>query len=129
MAGVYALGGAFFAQRLLGSQAAKPYASDEYSLSPGIVQQLTWIAIAVLLLSLTTCVILTLRQSKNIKIPKGYAIHGIDVSYAQGQIDWHKVRAMRDKDVSITFAFIKATEGLLTCRSAARSARSAAFVP
>lgn len=64
MAGVYALGGAFFAQRLLGSQAAKPYASDEYSLSPGIVQQLTWIAIAVLLLSLTTCVILTLRQSK-----------------------------------------------------------------
>lgn len=50
----------------------------------------------------------------DIKIPKGYAIHGIDVSYAQGQIDWHKVRAMRDKDVSITFAFIKATEGLLT---------------
>lgn len=49
-----------------------------------------------------------------IKIPKNYAIHGIDVSYAQGQIDWHKVREMKDGDVSITFAFIKATEGLLT---------------
>lgn len=49
-----------------------------------------------------------------IKIPKGYAIHGIDVSYAQGQIDWHKVRAMKDDDVSVSFAFIKATEGLLT---------------
>ncbi|WP_407426845.1 glycoside hydrolase family 25 protein [Arcticibacter sp.] len=49
-----------------------------------------------------------------IKIPKGYVIHGIDVSYAQGQIDWHKVREMKDGDVEITFAFIKATEGLLT---------------
>lgn len=50
----------------------------------------------------------------DINIPKGYAIHGIDVSYAQGQVDWHKVRAMKDDDVSVTFAFIKATEGLLT---------------
>lgn len=50
----------------------------------------------------------------DIKIPKGYTIHGIDVSYAQGQIDWHKVREMKDDDVRITFAFIKATEGLLT---------------
>ncbi|MGV3704653.1 MAG: glycoside hydrolase family 25 protein [Arcticibacter sp.] len=49
-----------------------------------------------------------------IKIPKSYAIHGIDVSYAQGQIDWHKVREMKDEDVSISFAFIKATEGVLT---------------
>jgi lysozyme len=33
-------------------------------------------------------------------------IQGIDVSYWQGDIDWHKVR-----DAGIDFAFIKATEG------------------
>lgn len=64
MAGVYAMGGAFFAQRLLPSQDSKLDASGEYNLHASIVPQLTLIAIAVLLLSITTCVILTLRQSK-----------------------------------------------------------------
>ncbi|EOR93331.1 Lysozyme M1 precursor [Arcticibacter svalbardensis MN12-7] len=50
----------------------------------------------------------------DIRIPKKYSIHGIDVSYAQGKIDWQKVKSMKEGDVSITFAFIKATEGLLT---------------
>ncbi|RZK59852.1 MAG: glycoside hydrolase family 25 protein [Pedobacter sp.] len=53
-------------------------------------------------------------ESFNIKIPKKYTVHGIDVSYYQGKIDWTKVKAMEDDDVKITFAFIKATEGLLS---------------
>ncbi|HEY0243945.1 MAG TPA: glycoside hydrolase family 25 protein [Mucilaginibacter sp.] len=52
--------------------------------------------------------------SFNIRIPQKYSIHGIDVSYAQGKIDWQKVKAMEEDSVHISFAFIKATEGLLT---------------
>lgn len=52
-------------------------------------------------------------QSFNIRIPGDYTIHGIDVSYYQGKIDWQKVKAMKEDDVKISFAFIKATEGLL----------------
>lgn len=51
-------------------------------------------------------------NSFNIKIPKGYNIHGIDVSYYQGKIDWKQVKAMKDDDVQIKFAIIKATEGM-----------------
>lgn len=51
-------------------------------------------------------------SSFDIRIPKGYNIHGIDVSYYQGKIDWKKVKAMREDDVKVGFAFIKATEGL-----------------
>ncbi len=51
-------------------------------------------------------------NSFNIKIPKGHAIHGIDVSYYQGKIDWKQVKAMKEDDVAVKFAFIKATEGM-----------------
>ncbi|MDT3402205.1 glycoside hydrolase family 25 protein [Mucilaginibacter terrae] len=53
-------------------------------------------------------------KSFGIDIPMRYKIHGIDVSYAQGKIDWPKVRAMEEDSVRIKFAFMKATEGLLT---------------
>lgn len=53
-------------------------------------------------------------ESYQIKIPKRYSIHGIDVSYYQGNIDWQKVKAMDEDGVKISFAFIKATEGLLS---------------
>jgi lysozyme len=53
-------------------------------------------------------------ESFGIRIPVKYKIHGIDVSYAQGKIDWAQVRAMQEDSVRIRFAFIKATEGLLT---------------
>ncbi|CAM3742524.1 glycoside hydrolase family 25 protein [Mucilaginibacter galii] len=53
-------------------------------------------------------------QSFGIRIPTRYHIHGIDVSYAQGKINWPKVKAMKEDHIHITFAFIKATEGLLT---------------
>ena len=52
--------------------------------------------------------------SYNIKIPKKYNIHGIDVSYYQGKIDWKKVREMKEDDVKITFAIIKASEGVMS---------------
>ena len=53
-------------------------------------------------------------ESFGIRIPVKYKIHGIDVSYAQGKINWPKVRAMEQDSVRVKFAFIKATEGLLT---------------
>ena len=39
-------------------------------------------------------------------MPWHYAVHGIDVSKYQGDIDWPRVRAS-----GVAFAFIKATEG------------------
>ena len=52
-------------------------------------------------------------KSFGIKIPSNYDIHGIDVSYAQGKINWQKVVAMEEDGIRIRFVFIKATEGLL----------------
>jgi lysozyme len=52
-------------------------------------------------------------KSFNIRIPTNYKIHGIDVSSYQGRIDWQRVKKMREDSVHISFAFIKATEGLL----------------
>jgi len=51
-------------------------------------------------------------KSFAIRIPKRYSVHGIDVSSYQGKIDWKKVKAMKEDSVHITFAFIKATEGI-----------------
>jgi lysozyme len=52
-------------------------------------------------------------KSFNIRIPSNYKIHGIDVSSYQGKIDWQRVKNMREDSVHITFAYIKATEGIL----------------
>ena len=46
-----------------------------------------------------------------IDIPDNFEIHGIDVSKYQDFIDWPSVKAMKVRDVQITFAFMKATEG------------------
>lgn len=47
-----------------------------------------------------------------IDLPVNFAIHGIDVSRYQRNIDWKAVQAMQDQQVKIGFAYIKATEGL-----------------
>jgi len=47
-----------------------------------------------------------------IDIPENFAIHGIDVSHYQDNIDWKAVHDMQVKQVRIGFCFIKATEGL-----------------
>lgn len=51
-------------------------------------------------------------SSFGIIMPKGYAVHGIDVSKHQGTIDWKRVSRMNKNGISISFAFIKATEGI-----------------
>lgn len=47
-----------------------------------------------------------------IRIPRKYYVHGIDVSYYQGKIDWEKVSKVDYNGIKISFAFIKATEGI-----------------
>jgi lysozyme len=47
-----------------------------------------------------------------ISLPTGYPIHGIDVSKYQQIISWKDVKNMQVNNVSIKFAFIKATEGI-----------------
>jgi lysozyme len=48
-----------------------------------------------------------------IRMPTGYELHGIDVSRYQNKIDWEYLASFtgKNKDVKISFAFIKATEG------------------
>lgn len=48
----------------------------------------------------------------NVKIPRRYYVHGIDVSSYQQKIKWNLVDSMSDEGVKINFAFIKATEGV-----------------
>src|SRR5579863_1835693 len=47
-----------------------------------------------------------------ISMPVNYSIHGIDVSKYQDVINWQSVKNMRVQDISISFVFVKATEGL-----------------
>ena len=47
-----------------------------------------------------------------IDIPVNYSIHGIDVSKYQNIIDWGSVKEMNVNNIQLSFAFIKATEGL-----------------
>src|SRR3954469_6537413 len=47
-----------------------------------------------------------------IAVPSNYAIHGIDVSHHQDDINWDLVKNMQVKNIKIGFAFIKATEGI-----------------
>jgi lysozyme len=49
--------------------------------------------------------------SFGVNIPGDYEVHGIDVSRHQGSIDWEAVSKMNHNDISISFAFIKASEG------------------
>jgi len=51
-------------------------------------------------------------QEFGIEIPVNYSMHGIDVSWYQGRINWQMVKAMDVRGVQLDFAFIKATEGL-----------------
>jgi lysozyme len=47
-----------------------------------------------------------------IDMPQGYPIRGIDVSSHQGVIFWPSVKAMNINNITIQFAFMKASEGL-----------------
>ncbi|MDY0104644.1 MAG: glycoside hydrolase family 25 protein [Lentimicrobium sp.] len=47
-----------------------------------------------------------------VRVPRGYNVHGIDVSHHQGKINWSEVVAMDVDGIKIEFAFFKATEGI-----------------
>lgn len=47
-----------------------------------------------------------------ISIPGDYPIHGIDVSKYQSMVAWEEVKAMQVQHIRLSFAFIKATEGI-----------------
>lgn len=47
-----------------------------------------------------------------IQVPKGYDVHGIDVSYFQGNVPMQKLKNASDNDANISFVYIKATEGI-----------------
>ena len=47
-----------------------------------------------------------------IDMPVNYAVHGIDVSKFQKEINWDAVQQMQVDKIRISFAFIKATEGI-----------------
>ncbi|QGW26971.1 hypothetical protein GLV81_01620 [Phnomibacter ginsenosidimutans] len=53
----------------------------------------------------------TLYSNFGIWLPNQYSIHGIDVSRYQKRVNWSLVSKMKDNDVRLQFAFIKATEG------------------
>lgn len=46
-----------------------------------------------------------------IEYPKGYSIHGLDVSHHQGEIDWERVARAKVAGEPVEFVIIKATEG------------------
>lgn len=50
-------------------------------------------------------------EAFGIDLPVNYSIHGIDVSKYQAAISWKDVKEMQVKNVKLSFAFIKATEG------------------
>ena len=45
------------------------------------------------------------------KYPKGYEIHGIDISHYQGEINWDKLRHSMIEGCPLRFIIIKSTEG------------------
>jgi lysozyme len=53
----------------------------------------------------------TMYPNFGIALPNNFGIHGIDVSRYQKSINWKMVASMKDSDVKIGFAFIKASEG------------------
>lgn len=50
------------------------------------------------------------RNGKEV-YPEGFSIHGIDISHHQGEIDWKRLRSATVDGQSVSFIFIKATEG------------------
>ncbi len=62
-----------------------------------------------------------------VEVPESYQSMGIDVSHYQGEINWEELSAMTILDDSISFAFIKLTEGTsLVDDQATRNADGAA---
>jgi len=52
-----------------------------------------------------------INDSFLIRLPEDYSVHGIDVSAHQQLINWKMVKQMKSDNDSLSFVFIKATEG------------------
>lgn len=48
----------------------------------------------------------------SIDLPDGYSIYGLDISHHQGDINWENLEKAKIGDNTISFLFIKATEGI-----------------
>lgn len=64
LAGIYALIGAFIGYKLIDSDFGESDYSDQYVTEPRVLLELFLIAVTVLLLSLLTCIFLTIRQAR-----------------------------------------------------------------
>ncbi len=51
------------------------------------------------------------QEGYGVCIPHGFAIHGIDISHYQGNIDWLTLAGNTESEFPIHFIFMKATEG------------------
>jgi lysozyme len=80
-----------------------------------ISQKLKWKRWILILPLIVVCYVIIAPERKpfGIRMPKGYGLHGIDVSRYQKTIDWKSLANFQDdrNSVKISFAFIKATEG------------------
>jgi len=47
-----------------------------------------------------------------VPVPRGYSLHGIDISHHQGRINWNEVACMDANGLKVSFVFLKATEGI-----------------
>lgn len=47
-----------------------------------------------------------------IDMPVNYSVHGIDISKFQKDVNWMAVKQMQVDDIRVSFAFLKATEGI-----------------
>jgi lysozyme len=72
-----------------------------------------WLALIFILIIILYFIIIPRHKVFEIMMPKGYKLHGIDVSRYQNTIDWKYLEKFNDSrnSVKISFAFIKATEG------------------
>lgn len=81
-------------------------------------KRLQLIAFITIMLSITAGIIWFANRPRfvhysdfGIDIPIDYAVHGIDVSRYQSDINWNDVKNMKVQNVRVSFCFIKATEG------------------
>ncbi len=107
---------------------AKPASKSRKTLSP-------WVKIPLWVLLVLSVLLLAFENKKYLRrayrhfvhryqktnwrptdFPASYDIHGIDVSHYQEEIDWKKLQAIDSygDTIQFRFAYIKATEGLLT---------------
>jgi lysozyme len=75
-------------------------------------RKLLW-GLIILLIAALYYVVSREQKVFGIRMPKGYGLHGIDVSRYQNTIDWQYIGSFtgNSENVRITFAFVKATEG------------------